>query len=49
MEEEIDIMIDDNLHTIDSLKDVGINTIWFNSLSGGINNWLEVYKYIKSL
>ena len=57
--EKIDVMIDDNYHICEAIRDAGIPVIYFNSLSRKhieekdglkeVSNWGEVYRVIKSL
>ena len=57
--EKVDVMIDDNYHICEALKEAGIPVIYFNSLSRKhleekdglreVSNWGEAYRVIKSL
>lgn len=57
--EKVDVMIDDNYHICETLKEAGILVIYFNSLSRKhleekdglreVSNWGEAYRVIKSL
>ena len=57
--EKIDVMIDDNYHICEAIRDAGIPVIYFNSLSRKhieekdglkeVSNWGEVYRVIKIL
>ena len=57
--EKVDVMIDDNYHICETLKEAGIPVIYFNSLSRKhleekdglreVSNWGEAYRVIKSL
>ncbi|MBR2241600.1 MAG: hypothetical protein IJ890_09570 [Clostridia bacterium] len=57
--ENIDVMIDDNYHICEAIRDVGIPVIYFNSLSRKhleerdglkeVYNWGEAYRVIKNL
>ena len=54
-ESQIDIMLDDNKHTIKSLKDTKIDAIIFDTIYNKdycgkrVNNWLEFKEYIDNL
>ena len=56
-DENILLMIDDSIDTCEKLEDNGINSLVFNSIVNSekntncnrVNNWLEVYDYIKEL
>lgn len=55
IKEKIDIMIDDAVDTVDSIHEVGIKTILFDSSinknkktkSKRLNNWKDIYNYIQ--
>lgn len=57
--EKVDVMIDDNYHICETLKEAGIPVIYFNSLSRKhlkekdglreVSNWGEAYRVIKNL
>lgn len=56
--ENVDVMIDDNYHICEAMKEAGIPVIYFNSCRKHINekdglkevaNWGEVYRVIKGL
>ena len=55
--EHIDLMIDDAIDTVENLQKEGIKSILFNSEINKdkqtnvkrVNNWLEVYDYIKEI
>lgn len=55
IEKQIDIMLDDNKHTIKSLKDTKIDAIIFDTIYNKdycgkrVNNWLEFKEYIDNL
>jgi uncharacterized HAD superfamily protein len=57
--EHIDIMIDDNPNTCETISNAGIKTLYFRSVYGKkleendflieVNNWGEIYRCIKSM
>jgi uncharacterized HAD superfamily protein len=57
LENKIDIMIDDSIGVLDSVKTAGIKTLLFNSVSNKgiktnidrVDNWLELENYINNL
>lgn len=57
LEHGIDIMIDDKVSTIESVKSAGVETLLFtsvmnkdmNTTSRRVSNWLELEEYIKEL
>lgn len=57
--ENVDVMIDDNYHICEAIKEAGIPVIYFNSISRKhleekdglreVSNWGEAYRVIKSM